>query len=423
MASGVELSKLTAADIEAAALKTGAKIGKLNDGGGLHLLIEERGKSWRFRYKNTSGKDALMSLGVFPSVSLTEARAKAAQAREQIARGQDPQAKRQTERNKAIQQAVTFGILAAEFNQSPSRVVMEAKTRERDGRNFNYSKRLHSTACVDLQPSQIIAVCVALQNDGRTDSVHRLKFWIASVIEYARQRGNFPALAPNPAKGKFFDLAPVRETHRAAIVDPLALRKLMLDIDSWMYEVWPKRTTPSVCRALQLQARTALRSGEVASIEWSEVDLTGERHDGHPTIDIPRSKMKMKDPNRDPFHVVPLSTQAAEILKAQHELTGHMRYVFPNRLDDDRHISDGTLPGAMQDMGYRGKAVPNGFRRTFSTLARDMLHARSDAIELQMDHDVGTQVERSYSRAEAFKDRRKLMQDYSDLLERIRDNA
>ncbi len=180
--------------------------------------------------------------------------------------------------------------------------------------------------------------------------------------------------------------------------------------------------TPGVGRALQLMARTVVRPGNIRLAEWAEIDLEGTwpAHDGHPTWVIPLAKMKSRDGNRTD-HVVPLSRQAVGLFKAQHELTGHLRWVFPGARSDGVPLSDAALPAALISLGFKDQHVPHGFRTTFKTLAHDVLKAESEVIERQLAHRVGNDVARAYDRSQRLEERRALMQEYSDLLDRLRD--
>ncbi len=129
--------------------------------------------------------------------------------------------------------------------------------------------------------------------------------------------------------------------------------------------------------------------------------------------------MKMQDAGRAD-HVVPLSRQAVAVLKLQQDLTGNGRYVFTHHRTDDRPMAGAAMPAAMISLGYRGQHCPHGFRSTFSTLAREALKAESEIIERQLAHKVGSEVQGAYDRSQRLSERRQLMQDYSDLLEKLR---
>lgn len=409
-AGGVESGRLTVDQVEHSQY---ANCKRLNDGGGLFLLIEPRGKSWRFRYKR-AGKDALMSLGVYPSVGLHEARRAAADARAMLARGEDPQAARQRERDQRwLETAKTFGVVAAEHNGK--QVHRAVKTIERCERLFRHSSRLHGKPLTAIDRPMLLQCCRALEQAGKHETAHRLGIYFAQVFRYARDEGYFAGI--DPTLGGFGkSLKPVQETHQAALTDPSAVGGLMRNIDSWEWLGLGRGAVgATVGRALQVLARTAVRCGELRQAEWCEFDLARSMWV------IPLARMKMRNDGRRTDHVVPLPRQAVEILQAQRALTGHLKYVFPNARSDARPMTDAALSVALVALGYKGKHVPHGFRTTFKTLAQDVLKAESELVERQLAHKWGNSVEATYDASQRLDERRELLQRYSDLLDRLRD--
>jgi integrase len=419
------MSILTAEQCEAQPLAPApGKTLKLNDGDGLFLLSTDKAKGWRFRYKNGGGKDALLSLGVFPAVSLEQARSAAADYRSKLGRGEALTDVRRKERSDTDLALKTFGEAAAEYNTRRAEAGDAApKTLERCRLMFRHSGRLHRRTFAEISRPDILAVCQALESAGNRDSAKRLGIWITAVFRYAFDKGYAPQGMPDPTHqggsiGK--SLQPVREEHRAALVDPQAVGALMRVI-GFVDWVGPY-VTATVGNALQLAARTAVRPGNIRFAEWAEIDLDGSwpANEGHPTWVIPVGKMKSQDGNRTD-HIVPLSTQAVMLLKAQHERSGHLKWVYPGFRSDSVPISDAALPSALVSLGYKDQHTAHGFRTTFRTLASDMLKVDAEILERQLAHRVGNEVARAYDRSQRLEERRALMQAYSDLLDRLRD--
>lgn len=410
-ADGVESvpgDKLTIDAVEKAALPGGQKIAKLSDGGGLYLLIEPRGKSWRFRYRR-AGKDALMSLGTYPETSLASARTKADEVRALLAKGEDPQAVRQKQRDqKWVEGAKTFGVAAGEYNAKQDH--RAKKTVDRCRRMYRHSTKLHHRTFAELDRPMLLQACRTIEAAGKHETAHRLGIYFAQVFRYARDEGYFKGVDPT-AGGFGKSLKPLQEEHHAALTDPKAVGSLLANIDSWEWLDTGRGIGATVGRGLQLLARTAVRPGELAKAEWEEI--LGD------TWTIPVHRMKMRDSNRT-NHVVPLSRQAILILEAQRALTGHGRYVFPNARTDARPMSDAALSVALIAIGYRNQHVPHGFRTTFKTLAQDVLKVDRDLVERQLAHKIGSDVEGAYDKSQRLDERRILMQRYSDLLDRLR---
>lgn len=408
---GVEFGRLSLQDVESAWLPPGKRIHKLNDGRGLFLQIDARSKVWRFRYKR-AGKDALMSFGVYPAVGLAQARSAAQAARAMLARGEDPQAARQRERDQRwLETAKTFGVVAAEYNGKQAGAV---KTIERCQRMYRHSARLHGRALNDLDRPALLQCCRVLEQAGKHETAHRLGIYFAQVFRYARDEGYFKGV--DPTLGGFGkSLKPVREMHQAALVSPQDVGGLMRNVDSWEWLDTGRGSVSAVVgRALQVLARTAVRPGELRQAEWREFDLPSA------TWVIPLRRMKMHNDGRRCDHVVPLSRQVVDILGTHKALTGHAKYVFPNARTDVRPMTDAALSVALVALGYKDKHVPHGFRTTFKTLAQDVLKAESELVERQLAHKWGNSVEATYDAIQRIDERRELMQAYSDLLDRLR---
>ena len=408
---GVELGRLTEQDVLIAPLAIKGTTRKLADGAGLFLLITDAAKGWRFRYKR-AGKDALMSLGVYPAVGLAQARSAAQAARGMLARGEDPQAARQRERDQRwLETAKTFGVVAAEYN---GKQVGAVKTIERCQRMYRHSARLHGRALNDLDRPVLLQCCRVLEQAGKHETAHRLGIYFAQVFRYARDEGYFKGV--DPTLGGFGkSLKPVREMHQAALVSPQDVGGLMRNVDSWEWLDTGRGSVSAVVgRALQVLARTAVRPGELRQAEWREFDLPSA------TWVIPLRRMKMHNDGRRCDHVVPLSRQVVDILGTHKALTGHAKYVFPNARTDVRPMTDAALSVALVALGYKDKHVPHGFRTTFKTLAQDVLKAESELVERQLAHKWGNSVEATYDAIQRIDERRELMQAYSDLLDRLR---
>lgn len=401
--------KLTPADVEHAALTKGRAIRKLNDGAGLFLLVDARAKAWRFRYR-WAGKDTLMSLGVYPGVSLALARNKADDVRKLLATGQDPRAARQKERDRRwLESAKTFGVAAAEYNAKQDH--RAAKTVERCHRMFGHSARLHNRTFAELDRPMLLQACRVLEAAGKHETAHRLGIYFSQVFRYARDEGYFRGV--DPTTGGFGkSLKPLREQHQPALTDPKAVGGLLANVDAWEWLSTGRGPVgATVGRALQILARTAVRPGELSKAEWAEIK--------EETWLIPIHRMKMRDGNRTD-HVVPLSRQVKAIFDAQRAFTGHGRYVFPNERTSARPMSDAAMSVALIALGYKNQHVPHGFRTTFKTLALDVLKAESEIVERQLAHKIGSDVAAAYDRSQRLRERRLLMQRYSDLLDKLK---
>jgi integrase len=201
-------------------------------------------------------------------------------------------------------------------------------------------------------------------------------------------------------------LTTARTTHRAAIIDPEEVGRLMLAIDNY-------QGTPEVCCALKLAPLTFVRPGELRHAEWSEINWDDQ------LWVIPAEKMKMKED-----HIVPLSRQSMEILRHIQRLTGNARYIFPSARSPHRPMSDNAVLVALRIMGYpKEKMTGHGFRAMARTLLDEQLGYRIDWIEQQLAHAVRDPLGRAYNRTKHLDKRREMMQAWADYLDELRDQA
>jgi integrase len=404
---------LTASAIDSLPVPKDRQIRKFQDGNGLFLQIDSRSKGWRFRYR-FAGKDSLMSLGPYPAVSPEAAREQATAIRAQLSKGENPaEARRRSKDAQWTAQANTFGVVAAGFIKSQAHAA--EKTRERHARMFRHSSRLHGRTLESLTRPDILALLRTFEQIGKRETAHRLGIFFSQVFRFARDDWY---AGPDPTAGGFGkSLAPARAKNRAAITEPRAVGKLMCIVDDTLGLEY---LGANVRNALRLIARTFVRPGELANAEWSEFDLDGEHHKGAATWVIPLHRMKIKDDNRTD-HIVPLSTQAVEILRAQFELTGHSKYVFTNGRTDARPMSDGAMSAALCRLTYAGEHMPHGFRTTAKTLIQDVLKVESELVERQLAHKVGSGTASAYDKSQRLDERRQMMQAYNNLLDQLRD--
>jgi len=162
--------------------------------------------------------------------------------------------------------------------------------------------------------------------------------------------------------------------------------------------------------ALRLLVLTFVRTNELIGAEWSELDL-----DSVVWI-IPASRMKMKTE-----HVVPLSRQSVEAFCEARAIAGGSRYVFPGR-NPDRPISNNTMLFALYRLGYKGRMTGHGFRPVASTILNEA-GFRGDVIERQLAHCERDEICGAYNRAQYLHERRKMMQQWADMLDALAQGA
>jgi integrase len=371
---------------------------KLRDGEGLYLLVAPTSsKQWRLRYR-FGGRENMLSLGSYPATSLKTARTRRTDMRSAIEQGTDPALVRQAERAGT---GNTFELVAREWLEQQNfteKTLLKARWTF-DDLIFPF---IGSRPIASLTAPDILEVCRKLERRGKRETAHRTKQRIGQVIRYAIATGR---AARDPTQDLKGALAPIRVTNRAAVTDPREVGALLHAMDSYSGH-------PIVETALRLAPLLFVRPGELRGAEWAEVDL--ERSEWR----IPAARMKMREP-----HLVPLSSQAVELLSELSHRTGRGRFVFPNPRTAERPLSDNALTAALRRMGYLGDQMTwHGFRAMASTLLNE-LGFPPDVIELQLAHKERNEVRAAYNRAQRIAERRGMMQKWADYLDELRDKA
>lgn len=370
---------------------------KLFDGNGLFLFISPQGtKSWRMKYK-FQGREKLLTLGTYPQLSLKEARDACATAKKQLSAGKDPCAEKKL---KAKSQQNTFEAIAREWhtNQTPAWTASYAKdVMERIDKNiFPY---LGNRPIAEITPPELLTVLRKIESRGAVDQAHRVRGICSLVFRYAIATGRAERDTAADLKGALKSRV---VTPRPAITDPSEIGGLLRAIDEFS-------GTLTVKYGLQLLALTFLRPSEVRLGEWPEIDFDEK------IWRIPAKRMKMRLD-----HIIPLSLQAIKILHDLHDLTGEGKLMLPGLRSPQRAISDATFIAALRRMGYaKEEMCAHGFRAMASTLLNEQGYS-ADVIEKQLAHNPREKVRGIYNRAEYLPERRKMMQEWADYLDRLR---
>lgn len=395
------MGKLTATEVKQA--KPGDRLRKLADGGGMYLQIHPNGaRYWRFDYRY-AGKRKTLALGVYPEVSLKEAREKHQEARSKLNQGVDPGEVRKVEKlTRYLAAAESFEAVGREwFNQ-----VMPEKSksyRERTGRILEKDlyPYLGNRPIASITAPELLAVLRRIEGRGANDIAHRAKQTAGQLFRYAVATGRAER---DPSGDLLGALKPRRKKkHHAAITDPVEVGRLLVAMDSF-------QGTMVVKTALLLSPLLFQRPGEVRGMEWSEINW------GDCRWEIPAQKMKMGQP-----HIVPLSTQAQDLLRELQRFTGRGKYVFPSARGASRQLSENGVRVALRTLGYDNDTMtPHGFRAMARTLLDEVLGYRVDWIEHQLAHAVRDPNGRAYNRTAHLEGRAEMMQAWADYLETIK---
>lgn len=373
---------------------------KLSDSEGLYIEVMPTGsKYWRLKYR-IAGKEKRLAIGVYPEISLLEARDAKAVARKQLRDGIDPSFAKKAKRMILDDQAAdSFGSVAEEWYQ-----------RQLAEWSPSYSSRVRIWIDKELAPISNIPIALVtaplllaalrkVEARGAVETAHRVKRCAGQILRYAIATGKAERDHAADLKGA---LTPVSKSHFAAITDVAEVGPLMLAIDGY-------KGTPVVAAALKLAPRLFVRPGELRHMEWAELDLEAG------LWTIPGVKMKT---GHD--HVVPLSKQVIEIIRGIELVTHHSRYVLPSARSNKRPMSDNAVLAAFRRLGIeKSEMSGHGFRAMARTVLDEVLEFRVDWIEHQLAHAVRDANGRAYNRTSFLPQRQDMMQKWSDYLERL----
>lgn len=383
---------------------------RLFAGGGLYLEVAPSGgKWWRYKYRFL-GKEKRFSLGVYPDVSLKEAKEKSDAARKLRAQGVDPgeerKATKATESGEGCFEAVAREwhgkFAAAEWSGTHSKNILNRLEK-------NIFPWLGFRPVDEITPPEIIKVFRLIEARGHLETLHRTLANCGQVFRYAIATSR-AILDPTYKMSEAFP-KPIKR-HFSAITDPQGVATLLRDIDEY-------HGTYVVKCALQLTPLFFLRPIELRLAEWSEFDLDRAEW----VIPIGRMKRTRRDKEANPkeVHVVPLAKQAVGILRELFLVTGNGRLVFPGERGKDRAISDATLTNALRRMGYgKDEMQVHGFRAMARTMLRQNLGIEAEWIERQLSHAVDNPLGRAYDRTTFLPERREMMQGWADYLDRLK---
>jgi integrase len=398
-------------DIAIRRAKTGERVVKLSDGGGLQLWITPAGgKFWHlaYRFGGQQRRIALGPYGTSPAgLSLEAARASRNEAKGLLLQGIDPaMRKRKKKAAQADALANTFEALADELLAKKKREGIAGATADKLEWLLGLAKAdLGPLPIANISAGEILRVLQPLEAAGKLETAKRLRAVIGAVFRHAvatARADNDPTQALRGA------IAAPKPKHRAAIIEPVAFGGLLRAIEGFQGQ-------PTTKAALQLLAMLACRPGELRHATWAEFDFDGC------AWNIPAERTKMRRPHR-----IPLPAQAVSILKALHSITGHgvAGLVFPGLRAVTRPISENTLCAALRRLGYSNdEMVAHGFRSTFSTFANESRKWSVNAIEAALAHIEPNAVRRAYARSDYWDERVELMTWWADFLDTLRNGG
>jgi integrase len=324
-----------------------------------------------------------------------------------LADGADPSQKRKIDRRGKLFQDVAAEWLAL---QKPPAIAETTYQRHVDVFDRWILPYIGGQPVAALDDQQIIAVLQRINAAGKQETARRTHQRIVGVLQLAKAH---KLVTDNVAadinrKTVLGKRKPAK--HHAAITDPVRIGQLLRDIDGYSGH-------GVTLYALKLAPYIFVRPGELRQAEWAEFTLLGPQ----PQWVIPEYKMKMRRP-----HIVPLARQPLALLTELHMITGHGKFVFPALTGGSRPMSENTENTAIRRLGYSNtEMTAHGFRSMATVRLNEgwgKHRFKSDWIEMQMAHAEDDQSRAAYiGAADYLDDRRRMMQEWANYLDKLRD--
>lgn len=371
---------------------------KLSDEKGLYLhVMPKGGKYWRMAYR-WRGKQKTLALGVYPEISLKDARERRDEARKMLAGDNDPSQKKKEEKQERRTQSLSsFEAIAREWHDMKRSMLVPKYAHDVLHRlEVNVFPFFRGRLLQEIKPSDLLEVIKRIEARGALDISHRVLESCNQIFRYAILTGRCEY---NPATDLRGALKVAKITHHSHLRTselPEFLKKLKA------YDGHPRTRL-----ALQLLLLTFVRTTELRGAEWKEIDLDVS------LWRIPAERMKMKLD-----HLVPLSKQALDILGELQKFSHGQSFIFPNDRKSYKYMSENTMLYALYRMGYHSRATGHGFRATASTILNEN-GFRSDVVERQLAHIERNKVRGAYNHAEYLSERKTMMQWWADYLDKI----
>ena len=377
------------------------KIYKLSDSGGLYIEVTPKGgKRWRYKFRY-DGKENRISFGTYPEVSLAKARELHSDARKLLAQGVSPSENRKTAiATKKLNSANSFEFVAREWWQSYMKGKADSH-KEKVIRRFELYlfPWIGTKAISDITAPQILEVIKRIEKLNKLETAHRTLQVTGQVFRYAVQSGYTVRDVTADLKGA---LPPTKVKHMAAFTEPKQITDLLRAIDGFNGSL-------TVQCALKLSPLVFVRPGELRRAKWQDIDL-----------DAREWRYVVSKTNTN--HLVPLSTQAVDILKTIHPLSGHGEYVFQGGHSPLRPMSEAAVNAALKRMGFdtQNEITGHGFRAMARTILHEKLNIDPHIIEHQLAHTVPDTLKNAYNRTKFIEQRKVMMQSWADYLDSLK---
>lgn len=379
---------------------------KLSDEKGLFLQISSKGsKLWRIKYR-FEGKEKLLSIGVYPEVSLKVARQHREDARNNLANGIDPSVQKQAKKHSKADTGDTLEVIAREWLNIKMLDRSEGH-RQRILRNLERDifPELGSKPITSLTPANLLEVLRKVEERGAIDTAHRERGYLSNIFQYGVATSRCENDPAAPIRGA---MRTYKGAHFSSITDPKEVGRLLCAVDGYGSQ---PRVSAVVVTALKCSALWLCRQGELRYLNWDQVNWEKNQIE---TVSV-KTKTDL---------IIPLAKQSLELLTELKKTTGHHDYIFPSARGDGRPLSENGVRVALRSMGYTNDDMtPHGFRAMGRTLLDEVLGFPPHIIEQQLAHAVKDPLGRAYNRTQHLDQRRVMMQKWADYLDKLKYEA
>jgi integrase len=377
------------------------KLQKLSDGAGLQLhIVPTGGKLWRWAYR-FEGKQKTMPLGIYPAISLAQARELHREGVKLLATGVDPMAQKKADKvAKAVANENNFEAVAREWWAHWKHARTSDHHVDQTLRRLvaDVFPAIGTRPIAEIEAPELVAMAKEIEKRGAGELAKRSLQVCSMIFRYAIANGKAsrnPAIDIRPS-----DVLKARKVENYARVGAGELPQLLRKIEAY-------QGRPTTRLALKLMALTFVRTSELIEARWAEFDLDAARWD------IPAERMKMRQP-----HIVPLSPQAVDTLRTLHTISGGRELVFPGERDHSKPMSNNTLLKALDIMGYKHTMTGHGFRGVASTVLHEHEFDHQH-IEAQLAHATRSSTSAAYNHAIYLIQRSEMMAWWGNYIESV----
>lgn len=388
--------KLNARQVETAKPKD--KPYKLADGGGMYLEVFPNGtKSWRMKYR-IAGKEKRVVFGVYPTITLADARSKRDDAKKLLVNGVDPSAFKKESKLAQIEEVKnTFQQIALEWHNMKVKKWSAGYASDiLEAFNKDVFPFIGQRPVADIKPLELLNVLKKMEERGATEKANKVRQRCGEVFRYAIVTGRAEY---NPAP----DLTSAMQGHESKHYPFLTIEEL----PAFFKALAGYSGSELVVLAARLMIITGVRTGELRGALWSEI------YTDKGLWEISAERMKMRRP-----HIVPLSVQALEIIEKIRAMTGNFHLMFPGRNDPSKTMSEASINQVFKRIGYTGRVTGHGFRHTMSTVLHEQGY-NTAWIETQLAHLDKNAIRGTYNHAQYLDGRREMLQWYADYMDSL----